>query len=398
MSASVPVSPARVAPASGASRFEDAQAAIPWYIWFSVFGVTSAMIGVHWDIAWHRSIGRDTFWTPAHMAIQLCGVIAGITCGYLILATTFTRSALRGVSVNVLGFRGPLGAFICAWGGFAMITSAPFDDWWHNAYGLDVKILSPPHVVLALGMIAVEIGTLVLIASARNRASGAAARRKLEWLELYTAGMIVVALLVMVLEFTHRVFLHAGACYRVVSMLVPIMLVGASRATGDRWAATRVAGIYSAFVLGLLWILPRFPAQPKLGPVLHEVHQFIPAGFPLLIIAPAIVLDWMWPKMSGWNAWRWALVTGVVFVVVFWAVEWPFADFLQSPYARNAVFGSAYYDYFQSPQGYAATYRFVPADALPGHFRNEMLLAFFCAIVTSLLGRGAGDWLKSVRR
>ncbi len=28
-----------------------------------------------------------------------------------------------------------------------MITSAPFDDWWHNAYGLDVKILSPPHVV-----------------------------------------------------------------------------------------------------------------------------------------------------------------------------------------------------------------------------------------------------------
>ena len=126
-------------------------AKIPWYIWLSVLGVTSAMIGVHWDISWHRSIGRDTFWTPAHIAIQLCGVIAGITCGYLILWTTFTHSQLRAASVNVLGFRGPLGAFICAWGGFTMITSAPFDDWWHNAYGLDVKILSPPHVVLAVG-------------------------------------------------------------------------------------------------------------------------------------------------------------------------------------------------------------------------------------------------------
>ena len=69
-------------------------ARIPWYIWLSVAGVTSAMIGVHWDISWHRSIGRDTFWTPAHLAIQLCGVIAGITCGYLILWTTFGAFAI----------------------------------------------------------------------------------------------------------------------------------------------------------------------------------------------------------------------------------------------------------------------------------------------------------------
>src|SRR5258708_3764094 len=67
---------------------------IPWYIWLSVLGVTSAMVGVHWDISWHRSIGRDTFWTAPHVAIQLCGVIAGITCGYLILRTTFTHSQL----------------------------------------------------------------------------------------------------------------------------------------------------------------------------------------------------------------------------------------------------------------------------------------------------------------
>jgi hypothetical protein len=375
----------------------ESAASIPWYIWLSALGVTSAMVGVHWDIAWHRSIGRDTFWTPAHIAIQMCGVIAGITCGYLILWTTFTNSSLRSASVNVLGFRGPLGAFISAWGGFTMIASAPFDDWWHNAYGLDVKILSPPHIVLAVGMIAVQLGTLVLIASALNRSTGKL-RKRLDWLFLYIAAMVVVALLIMVFEFTHRVFLHTGICYRVVSMLTPIMFVIGSRVTGDRWAATKIAAIYSAFILALLWIVPLCPAEPKLGPVLHEVHQFIPTGFPLLIIAPAIVLDWLWPRIARWKAGPQAAVTGFIFLAVFFAVEWPFAGFLQSPLARNAFFGSIYYDYFQSPLSYAATYRFVPLDPTPQHFRVEMLLALSWAVVTSWLGFAAADWLKRVRR
>src|SRR3981081_2364093 len=183
---------------ASSTHVQERSTTVPWYLWMATLAVTCAMTGIHWDISWHRSIGRDSFWTPAHIAIQLCGVIAGITCGYLILWTTFSRTPLRASSVRVLGFRGPLGAFITAWGGFTMITSAPFDDWWHNAYGLDVKILSPPHVVLALGMVAVEAGALVLIAGQMNRAAGAL-RTRLEWLYLYIDAMIMVALLVLVL-------------------------------------------------------------------------------------------------------------------------------------------------------------------------------------------------------
>lgn len=128
-------------------------AAVPWYIWCGVVAVTSASIGGVWDVSWHRSIGRDTFWTPAHMAIYACGVLAAIACGYLIFATTFGSSEyLKRISVKVLGFRAPLGAFLAAWGGIAMLTSAPFDNWWHAAYGLDVKIVSPPHTLLILGI------------------------------------------------------------------------------------------------------------------------------------------------------------------------------------------------------------------------------------------------------
>lgn len=70
--------------------------------------------------------------------------------------------------MRVLGFRGPLGAFIAAWGGAAMLTSAPFDNWWHGAYGLDVKILSPPHVVLAVGILCLHVAAVVSLASAAN--------------------------------------------------------------------------------------------------------------------------------------------------------------------------------------------------------------------------------------
>src|SRR5207247_629341 len=82
--------------------------------------------------SWHRSIGRDTFWTAPHM-IYACGVLADISSAYLILTTTFHKSSpLRDVSVRIWGFTGPIGAFLSAWGGTAMLVSAPFDDWWHN--------------------------------------------------------------------------------------------------------------------------------------------------------------------------------------------------------------------------------------------------------------------------
>src|SRR5438093_1550584 len=90
---------------------KDLQEGVPWYAWCAVLAVTSAMVGSHWDIAWHRSIGRDTFWTPAHIAIYLGGVLAGLSCAYLILSTTFA-AASRQAAVKIWGFRGPLGAFI----------------------------------------------------------------------------------------------------------------------------------------------------------------------------------------------------------------------------------------------------------------------------------------------
>ena len=157
---------------------------IPWYLWCAALAVTSAYVGGYWDISWHRSIGRDTFWSAPHMAIYACGILAAISSAYLIFSTTFGKNeALKDASVRIWGLRGPLGAFICAWGGVAMLASAPFDDWWHNAYGLDVRIISPPHMVLAAGFFGIEFGTVMLMLAFMNRAH-AAMRPALEGLFL----------------------------------------------------------------------------------------------------------------------------------------------------------------------------------------------------------------------
>ncbi len=71
---------------------ERATARIPWYVAALVLAATSAVIGVIWDISWHRTIGRDTFWTPAHMAIYLGGVLAGGACGWPALQPTFAAA------------------------------------------------------------------------------------------------------------------------------------------------------------------------------------------------------------------------------------------------------------------------------------------------------------------
>ena len=63
---------------------------IPWYLTAVLFASTSVIVGIIWDISWHRTIGRDSFWTPAHLAVYTGGLAAGVSCGWLALKTTFS--------------------------------------------------------------------------------------------------------------------------------------------------------------------------------------------------------------------------------------------------------------------------------------------------------------------
>jgi hypothetical protein len=372
--------------------------AVPWHIWACALAVTSASFGGVWDISWHESIGRDTFWTAPHLFIQFGGILAGAASAWLIFHTTFSRSpAERAGAVRIWAFYGPLGAFLCCWGGVAMVTSAPFDNWWHSAYGLDVKILSPPHVVLILGLLAIRFGALVLILGEMHRAEGVL-RRKLQALLLYTFTFLLGVAIGVFQEYTFTDSMHSARFYLVLSLFTPMFLVAVAQVSEFRWASTAIAGIFTTLNLMFLWILPLFPAEPKLGPVYQHVTSFIPPPFPLLILAPALALDLLRPRLRTGNIWGRSAAFGAVFVGTFVAVEWPFANFLQSPAARNWFFGTQYFPYFVPPDDEWVRYVFAQVEGSSLEFWLLMALTLAIAMLSSRAGLSLGGWMRRVRR
>jgi hypothetical protein len=363
---------------------------VPWFVQTSLASVTLILAGTYWDISWHMTVGRDTFWTPAHVAIQLGGLLAGVVGIVLVLSTTLRQDApLRAASIRVFGFRGPFGAFVAAWGAAAMVVSAPFDDWWHAAYGLDVKILSPPHVVLSLGILGVAAGGMALVLASLNRA-GEAPR----WVLLVLGGELLVLLMTSILEHTFRANLHRADAYRAMGILVPGLLLALAGVAGHRWAATALAATYTAFMLVMLWVFPLFPAEPKLGPVYQPITHFVPLEFPMLIVAPAIAIDLVRARVARQPVWGRAILLGAVFLLVLVAVEWPFATFLQSPASHGRFFATQDLPYFMAPDWHEANGTFLPEDeGVIG-----MLEALVAAVVSSGVGLTIGDAMRSVRR
>ncbi len=374
-------------------------AAIPWYVWCLAAAVTSDAFGGYWDISWHISIGRDTFWTPAHMMVYLAGILAGISCGYAILTTTFGSSReLKDQSVSIWGFRGPLGCFLATWGAFAMLTSAPFDNWWHNAYGLDVKIVSLPHSMLGLGEAMIILGAMLLVCAQLNRASGEY-QQKLDRLLLYIGGIQIFGAAMFALESTPVGFMHSSGFYRAMASTFPIVLIAISCVSKSKWPATTMAAIYTAGFLLFLWIFPLFPAQPKLGPVYQPITHMIPLWFPTLLIVPAFALDLLRQRMGErWGAWQSAAVAGCVYVTFFVAAQWRFADFLMSPLARNRIFGTIYFGYFDPANILYNPYHFEQMDKTRAAFLGGMAVAFVTAIIFCSIGMALGNWMRKVQR
>ncbi len=378
-----------------ASR-DRAEASVPWYLWAVVFASTSVVVGVMWDISWHRTIGRDTFWTPAHMAIYLGGITAGLACGFLVLRTTFARTAAadRAGGVTFWGFRGPLGAWVAIWGALAMVASAPFDDWWHNAYGLDVQILSPPHTVLASGIIAIQVGAMLMVLARQNTSGDS---RLLELLFTYAGGVLLLMMATLGTEYIGLPNDQHGTTFFMVSAgLFPLFLVGISRASPLRWGATISALLYMFFTVSMIWILQLFRAQPMLGPVLRPVDHMVPPSFPILLAVPAVVVDLlvhgMPQRAPRARAWLTTAAAGVAFIVALLAVQWFFSSFLLSEGARNFFFGADQWDYNSAPGPWQHEFWTTPLTV------KGLGWAALIGAASARVGLWWGDWMNRVRR
>lgn len=370
-----------------------------WHAYTAAFAAACVMVGIYWDISWHMSIGRDSFWTPAHLLIQAGGLIAGLSSGYVALKTTFAGTdAERNAAVSFWGFRAPLGAWICIWGCCAMLTSAPFDNWWHNAYGLDVTIISPPHSILAFGIFAIVTGALLLTLAEQNRADEAR-RKRLAWLLAVVAGMFIMNFALFLTEYSERRMMHSGWFYGLMAATFPFGLASMSRAIKLRWAATAAAGFYTALMLVLMWIIGLFPATPKLGPIYQHITHMVTLSFPLLIVVPAVFFDVIMQRLDGKIAdFKLAAMLGVTFVATFVAVQWPFVSFLMSPAARGRFFNTENYVYWMSPMYEGLQSHFDPPQPGAWPFGVHLAIAVAFATFMCFAGLRRGTWMRRVRR
>jgi hypothetical protein len=372
-----------------------------WYMNALLLSTISIVTGVIWDISWHMSIGRDAFFSPPHMAIYLGGVAAGSTSIWKIITTTyFGTEEEKGKSVSFWGMKAPLGTLFCIWGAGAMITSAPFDDWWHNAYGLDVKILSPPHTLLALGIACIQIGTLLHVLALQNQNETAlvpdARKRKLRLLFALSSGIFVMVCSIFIIEHMGRGNMHNPLFYQIGCGVFPLILLSGIRGSRLRWPGTTIALVYMLGFMLQLWILPLFPAEPKLAPILHKVSHMVSMPFPLLLVVPAFALDLVMKKIEDRSLWMQALITGLVFFSVLLITQWFFSYFLMSPYARNWVFATHAWPYYRILP--ATRFEFKPFMGTEAEYFRGFLIAIVFSLCSSWLGLKWGNWMRRVQR
>ncbi|MEX2177338.1 MAG: hypothetical protein WD801_01415 [Gemmatimonadaceae bacterium] len=364
----------------------------PWHAPAVVFGAVCVMVGVYWDISWHMTIGRDSFWTPAHLLIQAGGLIAGLTSGYVALRTTFGGSAAaHDSSVAFWGFRAPLGAWVCMWGCLAMLASAPFDNWWHNAYGLDVRIISPPHTVLAAGIAAIGVGALLLSLAWQNRAGPH--QRRAMWLLIVAGALLLMDRAIMLTEYSFKNLMHGGSYYRLSLLAYPMAIVMMARASRLRWAGTLTAAVFMGIMLVLMWVIQLFPATPRLGPIYQPITHMVAMAFPALIVIPALGTDYLMQRLRA-RPLILAPILSAVFLVLFIAAQWPFASFLMTEGARNWFFNAENFVYWMSPAGVEWSRTFASSSDLG----LELAHAWVGGAISAYLGLWFGTWMTRVRR
>ncbi len=225
-----------------------------------------------------------------------------------------------------------------------------------------------------------------------------ALRAKLNVLLLYTYTFLLVTSFGIFQEYLLRNYMHSALFYLLMTLGSCFFLAGLYRMTDFRWAGTAVAAFYTFMNLLYLWILPLFPAEPKLGPVFQKVTHFVPPDFPILFVVPAFLLDLTRPHWQRWNLWLRGAAIAPIFVSGLMAVQWPLANFLMSPAAHNRIFGSDNFPFFVPSDTDWVRNVFTQVETGPTQFWMRIGLAMVLGAFMARAGFSWGQWMRKVRR
>jgi len=139
--------------------------------WLVLYFLLQAELGLAWDRNWHVFVGRDRFWIPPHVMMYTGLGGAGLVALTVVLLDTIRYMQHRpGVSststICICGiFHAPLGFTLVGFGALIDLIAAPFDNYWHILYGIDVTLWSPFHIMGTIGGLLTGVGLAYAFAS-----------------------------------------------------------------------------------------------------------------------------------------------------------------------------------------------------------------------------------------
>ncbi len=262
-----------------------------------LWALATAALGLYWDVGWHIDFGRDkALFTPPHtmIVIGLAGIIysAGI-------AALFATLDDAPVGVRILGVRIPYSAMPMAALGVGALVGFPLDALWHEAYGIDVTLWSPTHLMLVGGGGLATIAVWLMLMEGRPAGRATVLGRGIAALSL---GAILVGLSCFEGEFDFGV-----PQFQVIYLPVLIAatagftLVLARTALGP-WGAVKAVVAY-VIVRGSIALIVS-------GPLHHTFPRFP------LYLASALVVEVVALWLGTDNRLRYALISGVAIATV----------------------------------------------------------------------------------
>lgn len=248
-------------------------------------GMASALFGVYWDDAWHTDRGRDTLLSPPHVALYAGVIISLVVVAASLLADR--RLGWRGLIVGTPGI-GVIGAM-------AVIGSAPVDEWWHQVFGRDAVLWSPPHLFAVVGMIALATA-FAFITGSLHRQRGSARS-----ITSVAGAPVVGAWLVLVLEYDTDVPQYSAVWY------LPVLATALAAAGVSVQAAGR-SGSFEAVSSGLVYTLAMVAVVVGL-----DAGGFSTPIIP--VVVPALLVADLTARRRLHGLARTALFTAAVFAV-----------------------------------------------------------------------------------
>jgi hypothetical protein len=245
-------------------------------------------------------------------------------------------------------------------------------------------------------MLGIVLGALLRTLALQNRPASrerARAAAMFSW----SSGLFLTIVSVLLMEWSDRPEMHSGSFYIAFSLTMPMLLTATAVAGRFKWPATTAALVYTIIFAGTSWVLMLFPAIPRLGPIYRDITHYVPLDFPVLLIAPAFVVDLIWPRVKDWPRFRAGAALGAAYMATLLLVQWPFASFVMT-HGRNWFLHADNFVYWQSVPSERFAFQFRRPNPGDSPLPLLLLYALGFAMISSAVGIMRGRWMARVQR